>query len=130
MVKLQNSVRMDVKVRRQKTVLDAGIETSETSEVLVHERELVPGDILILSPGDNVPADCLILESTNLQISQSSLTGESHPLKKSALTNEKNDDTLFDLENIVFMGTSVISGTAVVLVARTGDSKYLRQMAF
>ncbi|KAL1998886.1 hypothetical protein VTN02DRAFT_5423 [Thermoascus thermophilus] len=125
-VKLQNSVRMDVKVRRQKTLLDAGIETSDMSEALVHERELVPGDILILSPGDNVPADCLVLESTNLQISQSSLTGESHPLKKSALTTSKRSDgTLFDLENIVFMGTSVISGTAVVLVARTGDNAFL-----
>lgn len=124
-VKLQNSVRMDVKVRRPKTVLDKGFETLVASEVLIHEKELVPGDILVLSPGDNVPADCVLLESTNLQISQSSLTGESYPVKKSAHTSgEKHDDALFDLENVVFMGTSVISGTGVALVARTGDSKY------
>ncbi len=66
-VKLQEGVTTDVRVRRR-----TGESTSlEYLEMVIDEKHLVPGDILLVDPGDRVPADCLVLEALNLQISQS-----------------------------------------------------------
>ncbi|KAF8849484.1 magnesium-translocating P-type ATPase [Acephala macrosclerotiorum] len=117
-IKLQNSVTTNVRVRRQ----IGGVVTEE----VVDEKTLVPGDILFVDPGDAIPADCLLLEARNLSVSQSSLTGESEPQRKSALiTVEKASIELFELENIILMGTSAISGSGVALVLRTGDNAFL-----
>ena len=90
----------------------------------IEKEDLVPGDILPLSPGESIAADCLILEASHLQVSQSTLTGESEPVRKAAIPEgEKEENSLFELENIVFMGTNVISGSALALVLRTGDGK-------
>lgn len=117
-VRLQSSIRDEVTVRRQ--------EMSKTSDRSIKMEDLVPGDIILLSPGDSVPADCLILGSSQLSISQSSLTGESEPQSKSKkLPFDKSEQALFDYENLVFMGTSVISGTATGLVLATGDNAFI-----
>jgi len=97
-------------------------------EKAVREKDLVPGDIVLLSPGAVVPADCLILEALFLRISQSTFTGESKPVPKVALSNSDKDAALFDLANIAFMGTSVISGNGVALVLRTGDDVLIATM--
>ncbi len=90
----------------------------------IDKRDLVPGDILLIYSGDSIAADCLILEASHLQVSQSTLTGESEPVQKTAFPqSEREDNSLFELENIIFMGTNVISGNGVALVLRTGDGK-------
>ena len=79
---------------------------------------VVPGDIVRLSAGDVVPADARLLESRDLYIQQAALTGESLPVEKLAHGGEVS--TRPDAANMVFLGTSVVSGTATALVVATG----------
>ncbi|MCT3835446.1 magnesium-translocating P-type ATPase [Elizabethkingia anophelis] len=87
--------------------------------------DIVPGDIILLSAGDMVPADCRILKSKDLFISESILTGEALPVEKNAfaIKNTKEQNPL-TLRNICFMGTNVVSGSATVVVANTGIFTY------
>jgi Mg2+-importing ATPase len=89
---------------------------------------IVVGDIIKLSAGDIIPADLRIISSKDLFISQSSLTGESEPIEKFEL-NAKDTTEIFDLENICFMGTSIVSGAAMAIVIATGKNTYLGQMS-
>ena len=81
---------------------------------------IVPGDIVYLSVGDIVPADVRVLSSKDLFVSQASLTGESLPVEKFSVAVESKTTPVFDLNNIAFMGTNVVSGTATVVVVTTG----------
>ncbi|KAK3362402.1 magnesium-translocating P-type ATPase [Lasiosphaeria hispida] len=118
-IKLQNAIKAEVSVVR--FVTDDPKET-KFAEIPTDVEDLVPGDILVLRPGDTVPADCLLLETHHLQISQSSLTGEGEPQQKgTSYEQTAADETVFDLPNIAFMGTSVVSGTGTGLVIGTGD---------
>jgi len=85
----------------------------------IPRREVVPGDLVRLSAGDLVPADGRLLESQDLHVQQAALTGESMPAEKYVcdLASEDRDPSSPDL---VFLGTSVISGTAVAEVTATG----------
>jgi Mg2+-importing ATPase len=85
-------------------------------------REIVPGDIVDLSAGDMVPADLRIISCKDLFINQASLTGESFPAEKVAGPIQPKETSLSELNNIAFMGTSVVSGTAFGLVIKTGLS--------
>lgn len=102
------------------TVLRKGEERKE-----IEIKNLVPGDIVFLSAGDMIPADCRIIQSKDLFISQSMLTGESMPVEKkeAALISIQNKSTI-DLDNICFMGTNVESGSAQAVVIHTGKSTY------
>ena len=87
--------------------------------------DLVPGDIVYLSAGDMIPADCRIIHSKDLFISQAMLTGESLPIEKREHgINDADDKSPLDLENICFMGTNVVSGTATGIVVTTGNLTY------
>lgn len=90
----------------------------KTEEILA--SHLVVGDILEFNAGDLIPADVRILESKDLFVNQSVLTGESYPAEKHArpITTEKAD--ISDLTNIAFTGTSVVTGTAKAVVIKTG----------
>ncbi len=83
-------------------------------------RELVPGDVLLLSAGDMMPADCRVLSAKDLFVSQAAMTGESLPVEKTAEPIAAGADSPLDLANLLFMGTSVISGAASALVLATG----------
>ena len=121
-VKLQNSSTISVQVRRPA----AGLKANDHLEVAVDERSIVPGDVIHINPGDSVPADCLVLAASHLQVSQSSLTGESEPLRKTpSLIPEKISPGLFERENLLFMGTSVISGSGLALILTTGDGAFI-----
>jgi Mg2+-importing ATPase len=121
-VKLQNSTSTTVQVRRPESAL----KVDQHLETAVDERDLVPGDVIHINPGDSVPADCLVIEASHLQISQSSLTGESEPLRKTpSLIPEKISPGLFERENLLFMGTSVISGSGLAVVLTTGDGAFI-----
>lgn len=82
-------------------------------ETEVPRREIVPGDVVRLFAGDLVPADARLIESRDLHVNEAALTGESLPAEKEA----KHDDTT---QNTVYLGTSVVSGTATALVVATG----------
>src|SRR5476649_1233314 len=95
---------------------------------------LVPGDIVYLSAGDMVPADVRLLTAKDLFVSQAMLTGESIPLEKYPLPLAKPDKTpgsrnLLEQETACFMGTNVVSGTAIVVVGATGNSTYFGAVA-
>jgi len=101
-------------------------------EIKVPVKEITIGDIVILSAGDMIPADVRIIKSKDLYIGQSSITGESDAVRK--LTNtqlESIDDieSITDIDTICFMGTNVISGSAKVVVIRTGDNTYFGKVA-
>lgn len=83
-------------------------------------EELVPGDVVLLSSGRIVPADGRVLEARDFFVNQSSLTGESFPCEKysEAIPDASNDLTAMD--NMLFMGSSVITGSATMLVLATG----------
>lgn len=91
--------------------------------------DLVPGDLVMLSAGDMVPADGLVLEASDLFIKQALLTGEPYPVEKrpGALAADATD--LQDATNAVFMGTTVISGSARMRVIKTGTSTAIGAIA-
>lgn len=97
----------------------------------ISNEELVPGDVVMLSAGDMIPADIRIIESKDLFISQSSLTGESDSIEKFAkLSNpDKKRGSIVDLDNICFMGSNVVSGSAKGIVFETGNNTYLGTIA-
>ena len=87
--------------------------------------QIVPGDIVYLSAGDIIPADSRIISGKDLFINQSSLTGESFPIEKTANRLESINlasSSITEWNNYLFMGTSVVSGSATAVVARTGGS--------
>jgi len=88
-------------------------------------KEIVPGDIVFLSAGDMIPADCRIIQSKDLFISQSMLTGEALPVEKREfkIDNAETKSPL-ELENICFMGTNVVSGSAMAIAVITGNQTY------
>lgn len=81
--------------------------------------DLVPGDVILLFAGDIIPADALLLEERDLYVNQSALTGEPYPVEKNAVPSSPGTP-LTEATNYVFLGTSVVSGTATAIVTRTG----------
>ena len=92
-------------------------------------EDVVVGDIVYLSAGDMIPADLRLLDTNDLFISQSSLTGESDPIEKIAATCEEEQATLLDCLNLVFMGSNVISGSGRAIVVAVGDDTIFGSMA-
>lgn len=102
----------------------------ESGKIEVDIKELVPGDIIFLSAGDMIPADCRMVQSKDLFISQSMLTGESLPVEKRNLAIENIEQrAVLELENICFMGTNVVSGTATAMVVTTGNQTYFGSLS-
>ncbi|HZC51004.1 MAG TPA: cation-transporting P-type ATPase [Mycobacterium sp.] len=83
--------------------------------------DLVPGDLVLLEPGDAVPADCRLTEARSLSVDNAALTGESAPVVRVA-DAVRPDAPELEARNLVFMGTSVATGTGKALVARTGPA--------
>jgi Mg2+-importing ATPase len=91
-------------------------------------RDLVAGDVVALSAGDMIPADCRVLAARDLFIAQAAMTGESLPVEKFV---QPSSDATAPLEqrNLVFMGTNVVSGAATALVVTTGSRTYFGTLA-
>ena len=98
-------------------------------ELPVDAGTLVPGDVLILTEGDNISADALVLESTELRVNQSTLTGESQPVEKTPGPVAAEGLSRFDRPDSVFAGTTVAAGNGLVLVSATGMSTELGKIA-
>lgn len=84
-------------------------------------EEVVVGDIIMLAAGDLIPSDARIIFSKDLFLSEASLTGESHPIEKFSQPDNSKKDVL-DRNNLVFMGTNVISGSGIALSIEVGDN--------
>ncbi|HIJ81883.1 MAG TPA: cation-translocating P-type ATPase [Desulfuromonadales bacterium] len=91
--------------------------------------ELVPGDIVLLEAGNLAPADCRIIESYNLQIQESILTGEAEAVEKDAATPAEDVPAIGDRRNMAYMGTTVTYGRGVVVVVETGMATELGRIA-
>ena len=124
----QEAEKLKALVHTTATVKRSGGGTLE-----VKLSEIVPGDIVCLGAGDMIPADVRLISCKDLFVSQSSLTGESEPVEKyDALrqdTAPQGGISLSDLNNICFMGTNVISGTATAIALATGNDTYFGSIA-
>ena len=92
-------------------------------------KQLVPGDLIVLSAGDMIPADCRVLSAKDLFVSQAAMTGESMPVEKFAHQTDRDTRNPLELDNIVFMGTNVVSGAATAVVLTTGNNTYFGALA-
>lgn len=90
---------------------------------------LVPGDVVLLSAGDMIPADLRLLEAKDLFVNQSALTGESMPAEKHAGPGDDKCENTLDLPNLCFMGANVVSGYGSGVIVRTGRSTFFGQLA-
>lgn len=97
-------------------------------EVEVPTKELVPGDIVLLSSGDKVPADCRIVESYNLKVDEAPLTGESVPVEKDARPSPPNA-SISERRCMLYAGTTVVYGRARCVVTSTGTSTEIGKIA-
>lgn len=90
--------------------------------------QVVPGDVIVLSAGGKIPGDCLLLESNDLYVNEATLTGETYPVEKAAgvLAGET---PLNCRTNALFLGTNVVSGTAMAVIARTGANTEFGQVS-
>ena len=97
----------------------------------INIAELVPGDVVMIAAGDMIPADIRIIEAKDLFVSQSSLTGESDPIEKHPEVKGKkyNKGSVVELDNICYMGSNVVSGSATGIVFETGNNTYLGTIA-
>ena len=92
-------------------------------------KQLVPGDLIVLSAGDMIPADCRVLSAKDLFVSQAAMTGESMPVEKFAHQFDSQTSNPLELDNILFMGTNVVSGAATAVVLTTGNNTYFGALA-
>jgi Mg2+-importing ATPase len=143
MVLLSTLLRFWQEFRSNKAAAELKAMVSSTTAVLragmqrpqeIPISTLVPGDIVYLSAGDMIPADVRLLTAKDLFVSQAMLTGESIPVEKHPLPLAKPDKTpgsrnLLEQETACFMGTNVVSGTAIVVVVATGNSTYFGAVA-
>lgn len=117
--------RLKAMVSNTATVLRPAPEAGQGTRLELPMRELVPGDVIALSAGDMVPADVRLLGAKDLFVSQSALTGEALPVEKFAQHPETArggaEAGVLDRSNLLFMGTSVVSGSATALVVHTGE---------
>lgn len=92
---------------------------SRNKNTIIKIENLVPGDIILLAEGDNVPADARIIQANNLKVDESILTGESRAIKKTDENIDKEKE-IHDQKNMLFKGTSILSGSGKALVVSTG----------
>ena len=95
----------------------------------INAQELVPGDIIILEAGNNVPADCRLINTYNLKIEESSLTGENEPVLKDENAILKAEAPIGDIANMAFMATVVVNGHGTAIVVDTGMNTKVGKIA-
>lgn len=121
--------KLKAMVSNTATVRRSHVRTGATRQFELPISELVPGDILTLSAGDMIPADVRLLSTKDLFVSQAALTGESLPVEKLADAMNSSDRDPLQQPNLCFMGTNVVSGTAIAMVIATGQHTYFGSLA-
>ncbi|AXX65188.1 magnesium-translocating P-type ATPase [Bombilactobacillus bombi] len=107
---LQSMVKVTVQVWRNQQLQELALD------------ELVVGDVVKLAAGDMIPADLRLLQARDLFVSQAALTGESYPVEKQAHYENSNYEDITDYPTLAFMGSNVVSGTAVGVVIAVGSA--------
>ncbi len=97
-------------------------------EVQIETDSLVPGDVVVLKAGDKVPADIRLAKEADLKVNEANLTGESFPVKK-IIEGLPSAVIVAEQKNMVFMGTTVVAGSAEGIVAYTGEQTQLGKIA-
>lgn len=105
------------------------VERKEEGKHEIELEDVVVGDIVYLLAGDIIPADIKIVYAKDLFVSQSALTGESEPVEKYANLNRQKNKNLTESPNLAFMGSNVVSGSAIGVVIATGDDTMFGEMA-
>ncbi|MBI5679533.1 MAG: cation-transporting P-type ATPase [Methanobacterium sp.] len=103
------------------------IREGEKREILA--AELVPGDLIVLGEGDNISADSRLTEAFQLKIDNSTLTGESRPVRKEAEEISVENDNFVEMHNLIFAGTNVSSGSGKAVVFATGTQTEFSKIA-
>jgi Mg2+-importing ATPase len=101
----------------------------EGKRIDISLKELVPGDIVILSAGDMVPADVRLLTAKDLFLNQAALTGEALPVEKITATVDSSLQNPLEMANVCFLGSNVESGTGTAVVIQTGRETYFGSLA-
>jgi len=114
-------------VSTKATVIRRIGEGSKTFEIDM--KQLVPGDIVHLSAGDMVPGDVRLIAAKGIFVSQSALTGEAMPVEKDETVIGELPKNPLDMPNLCFLGTSVLNGTALAVILKTGDHTYFGKVA-
>lgn len=114
--KLQNMITNKLDVIRNGSCMEISIE------------EIVPGDVVKLASGDMLPGDVRFIETKDLFTDQSQLTGESQPVEKFAGPDPEGSE-ITELDNIGFMGSNIVSGSAKAVILTTGNQTYIGSMA-
>lgn len=117
----------DLELMHERYGIDTKNQTTHQFEIAI--QYLVPGDVILLSAGDMIPADCRILSAKDLFVSQAAMTGESMPVEKFPLQKNLEETSALELDNIVFMGTNIVSGSAQAVVLSTGIQTYFGALA-
>ncbi|MDR0495197.1 MAG: magnesium-translocating P-type ATPase [Treponema sp.] len=125
--RLSEMVETTASVARKFKDKESGETHSDKRELPMDE--IVVGDVVYLAAGDMVPADVRIIQAKDLFISQSALTGESEPVEKFAAPASRTRGNPLEMNNLAFMGTNVISGSATALVITVGDDTVLGSIA-
>ncbi|WP_447749213.1 magnesium-translocating P-type ATPase [Pseudomonas nicosulfuronedens] len=121
--------KLKAMVSNTATVFRSAEGDGPTLRVEVPIRELVPGDVLWLSAGDMVPADVRLLSAKDLFVGQAALTGESLPVEKFAQLRDARQSNPLERDSLCFMGTTVVSGSALAVVVGTGTRTYFGSLA-
>ena len=98
-------------------------------EVTIRAAQLVPGDVVLLAAGDMVPADGRLLEAKDFFVNEGLLTGESYPTEKRVAAEGIVNVDVAQAANAAFMGTSVVSGSAKLLLCKTGNATQLGEIS-
>jgi len=137
--KLKEMVRNTATVLRRDPASIAAEEAARYFEAKLHPKppqrvetpinQIVPGDIVFLSAGDMVPADLRVLNAKDLFVSQAAMTGESMPVEKFPQHRGAPADSPLEYDNLLFMGTNIVSGAAQAVVVMTGNRTYFGALA-
>src|SRR6516165_5192151 len=123
------AARLRAMVKTTATVRRGSSTGNGNGFVEVPMESLVPGDVVRLSAGDMIPADLRLLDTKDLIVNQSALTGEAMPAEKFGHSSDESCSNPFDLHNICFMGANVVSGYATGVIVRTGGATFFGQLA-
>ncbi len=107
----------------------AHLHVKDAKRIELPIKLLVPGDLIVLSAGDMIPADCRVITAKDLFVAQAAMTGESMPVEKFAVQRDAKAINPLELDNILFMGTNVVSGSATAVVLGTGNGTYFGALA-
>ncbi len=107
-------------LERLKSLINVSFLVIRGQKMIIDATELVPGDLIFLQAGDQVPADARIIKSQNLRVNESVLTGESTPIGKNEDALRNGQKSLFEQQNMLFKSTTITAGQAYAVVAAIG----------